>query len=447
MTINPSAAWRVRPGGNNANGGGYDASISGAGTDYSQQDSAQLSGTAGAGTGTTNFQDNGVTFTSAMVGNAINIASGLTSGVYFVVAFVDAHNVTLDRSPGTATGAVWKLGGAWADFWTNTSSASAIIVPGNVVWILGSGMPNATSYTYDYSPASFFTSVSGDQVNGQIWYKGDPATPSGGFPCIKTPGLLFNSATSISYRDLWLVSGSATNSSFGTTRTLTGIAINCVHDQFGYDIGFTTGSVSTFGCEFTSSVAKRTTNALYALTPNNYGTTHFGDNIHDTIGGGISLGNMAHVAFCVIAKCGGSGIFIPDGGASDIAWQMAIYNNTIDNNLGHGIEFATRRSSLAVTNVFNNIISNHTASGKYGITVNESTAAVNDRIKLMMDYNTYYNNTTNVNAISLGANASVGGSNPFTNEPNNDWTLVSAAQAVGTLPGAVLPQRIAGWNG
>ncbi len=122
MAINASAVWRVRPGGSNVNGGGYDAAISGAGTDYSQQDAAQVSGTAGTAAGTTTFTDaTANNFTSAMIGNAIWIASGagFTAGAYFVTGFTSSSIVTLDRSPGTGSAAVWKLGGAWADFWTN----------------------------------------------------------------------------------------------------------------------------------------------------------------------------------------------------------------------------------------------------------------------------------------------------------------------------------------
>src|SRR5258707_15548764 len=38
-----TANWYVRAGGNELNGGGYDAAISGAGTNYADQDAAQLS--------------------------------------------------------------------------------------------------------------------------------------------------------------------------------------------------------------------------------------------------------------------------------------------------------------------------------------------------------------------------------------------------------------------
>src|ERR1700680_1745544 len=199
MAITATAAWRVRPSGVNTNGGGYDAGIAGAATDYSQQNAAQASGTNGATVGTTDFADvTAAAFTSAMIGNAIYITgAGQTTGFYFVVAFVSAAHVTLDRSPGTGTSATWHLGGGWADWWTNTT---ANIVPGNIVYILGSGTPNPASYTYDYvSPASFVP-VSGNATAGLITFANDPGTPgykappdtTGGMPVIQTPTRVFN---------------------------------------------------------------------------------------------------------------------------------------------------------------------------------------------------------------------------------------------------------------
>ena len=138
----------------NTNGGGYDPGISGAATDYSQQNSAQASGTHGTTTGTTTFTDaTALAFTSAMVGNAIYITgTGQTTGWYFVTAYSSSSVVTLDRSPGTGTLATWHLGGGWADF-TNLVSTGPLVA-GNTVYALGSGTPNPASYTYDYTVAS-----------------------------------------------------------------------------------------------------------------------------------------------------------------------------------------------------------------------------------------------------------------------------------------------------
>src|SRR5271170_4168055 len=175
MAVNATAIWRVRPSGSNTNGGGYDPGISGAATDYSQQNTAQATGTLGTASGTATFTDAGGAFTSAMVGNALWIASGagFTVGAYFIVTFNSSTSVVLDRSPGTGTVAHWALGGGWADFWTNGASTGPA-VGGNFIYILGSGIPNPTSYVIDYTAPSFIPQSAG---TGIVTFANDPSTP------------------------------------------------------------------------------------------------------------------------------------------------------------------------------------------------------------------------------------------------------------------------------
>jgi hypothetical protein len=78
MAISAATVWRIRPGGDDTNGAAYDATISGAGTDYSQQDAAQLSLTdliCQASDDASRLKLRSATggFTSAMIGNAIRI--------------------------------------------------------------------------------------------------------------------------------------------------------------------------------------------------------------------------------------------------------------------------------------------------------------------------------------------------------------------------------------
>jgi hypothetical protein len=102
MAIGAGAVWEYQTGGNQNNGGGYDSTISGAGTDYSQQVTAALaSSDLACTTGTSTLTSANGGFTSAMVGNAINIVSGtnFTAGFYFITGYTDGNTVTLDRSP------------------------------------------------------------------------------------------------------------------------------------------------------------------------------------------------------------------------------------------------------------------------------------------------------------------------------------------------------------
>jgi len=118
MALSTSLVWECRASGaSDSNGGGFVAG--GSGTDYSQQNSAQLSLTDLATTGVvTTLTSATGGFTAAMVGNVINIGSGtnFTAGFYQITARTNSNTVTLDRAPTTAAGSAGhgSVGGALA---------------------------------------------------------------------------------------------------------------------------------------------------------------------------------------------------------------------------------------------------------------------------------------------------------------------------------------------
>ena len=433
MAVGATAIWRVRPGGSNTNGGGFDAGISGAGTDYSQQNAAQASGTNGATVGTTDFADaTANAFTSAMVGNAIYISgTGQTTGWYFVVAYVSASHVTLDRSAGTGTVATWNLGGGWGGaandtLFTNLQSTGSPAVPGNIAYILGSGIPTPSSYTFDFVITARVDLVPGTYSAGYIRFAADPNTPSyasGGMPCIKNtqPSTMVHSGNYNTWEKIWTVSFTDTTGgylgmmSFGQVNV-----IGSVHDQNGYDSGGYLSSGNVIGCEIFSSTAIRGTKTLSAIYLNLYGTVAVGNNIHDVTGIGIYLSYSISAFGNIIARCGGAGIYVAGSGATE-RWNT-ISNNTIDGNGGSGIEI-TSVYALSNVTIFNNIISNHTTASTYGMTVDAGSTPTNDYVKGFVDYNVFYNNTTDLNAISYGAHDTHGGSNPYVGRSTENFTL------------------------
>lgn len=439
MTFNATAIWRVRPSGSNTNGGGYDPGISGAGTDYSQQNLAVYSpsGTlTTSGSGSLILLDSNDGFTSAMVGNAIWITSGtnFTAGPYFITGYNSAGSVNLDHSPtssGAGSGGSGNVGGAWANFWTNTTSALAYLVPGNTIYILGSGVPNYSSYTYDYAPTRF-APAGGTDTTGRITYAADPNTPSygsGGMPCIECSGNIFDGAGYLIISDLYFVASGTSNNSEGIvlqTSSTSNLIRNCVLDQFGYDIGLCTGvGASCIGDEVFSSVAKRSTNAQFAAVV----AQAINCNIHDCIGSGIETSDSAGPALVgnIVTTCGGTGITL---GVVENYFSWIMNNNTIDNNVGNGVNI-TNSTTVAQLVMFNNIISNHTTAGTYGLSVAAGTAALNDALALFIDYNTYYGNTNDLNAINYGPNdTSNSGSapnsisqSPYVAESTENYTL------------------------
>jgi hypothetical protein len=108
--------WEVRTTGNDDNGGCKDTD---AATDYTNQDSAQLTltdlATSGAGVTTLTSATGG--FTAAMVDNCIQIKSGtnFNVGFYEITGHTDTNTVTLDRTPssaGAGSGGTGSVGGA-----------------------------------------------------------------------------------------------------------------------------------------------------------------------------------------------------------------------------------------------------------------------------------------------------------------------------------------------
>jgi hypothetical protein len=443
MAVLASAIWRVRPSGNNANGGGYDPGIGGAATDYSRQNAAQATGTNGAGSATTTFTDaTAAAFTSAMVGNAINISG---QGVYFVTAFIGATQVTVDRALGTFSGATWRLGGGWADFYTNTTVAAAILVPGNSVFILGTGTPNPSSYVFDYTvPSGGYAPALGDSTNGYITYANDPDTPgykappdtTGGMPCIQG-GIIFGKsggeAKNNKFLGLYIVNsgvdGGNVGAFFNGSSSLWCGVIGCVYDQKGNGGGLTQAggsSVWLSGCEAFNSVggsASGTTNNNFIIATS---LQVVGCNIHDCRAvdtavfmntGGI---NCPAIINCIVAKNQNIGIKAGAGGSSG---TVLIANNTIDGNGGDGL-WLRDDPTLNGAIVLNNIITNHTGVGKFGITMNSTSGAgIDDRNKAFVDYNTFYNNTANTNGITLSPHDTALGVTPYVASSTENYAL------------------------
>ena len=144
MTISATAVWEIRPGnGDNTNGAVFDPSMVGAGTDYTQQDGAQLSLTDINHTGGS-LTITSVTggFTTAMIGNAIRMNGGtnITLGWYMITSVTNTNTAAVDRSMGasSSTNGQGKVGGATKSFsgqTTITLISAASLQPGNRIYV------------------------------------------------------------------------------------------------------------------------------------------------------------------------------------------------------------------------------------------------------------------------------------------------------------------------
>lgn len=427
MAIGSTAIWRVRIGGSNTNGGGYDASIAGAGTDYSQQDAAQLTHVDGVGNGTTTFTSALGNFTSAMVGNGLYISGGtLTAGWYFIITFNSATSVVLDRSPGTGTGGTYAVGGAWADPWANVTSTGPL-VPGNIIYVRGAGSDNPGSNDYTKSGGSYVTPTSGNTTVGLIKFIGE-----NGRPRLSSDGLMYYNYIAVSFENFYFTASGTSNGQLGILNqqggAQSGTIINCVFDQNGKDITCATINGLMMGCEcFSSTTNSGAAGTNAAIKTTNYGAIVDGCNIHDVWGDGVTFANdMETLTNSIIAKCTGNGVTLP---ASTSYFRGHVSRNTIDGNKGHAVTVAAT-SGLIAYDFYGNLITNHTGAGKYGINVAAGTTAVNDATKMFWDFNWFYNNTANYNAISGGPHDTTGTDPKYKSQSTEDYTLTGASTAL-----------------
>lgn len=177
MSISSSSVWEVRPSaGSDTNGGAYDFTIGGAGTDYSQQNAAQLAvvdaATSGAGVTTLTSAMGG--FTAAMIGNALYLSgTNFTTGRYFITAFTNGNTVTLDRTPspsGAGSVGTCNVGGALAT-WAELESTRGRVT-GNTAYIKAGTYNLAIGITLS-ATGNNLPSASPDATIGYTTTRGD----------------------------------------------------------------------------------------------------------------------------------------------------------------------------------------------------------------------------------------------------------------------------------
>ena len=427
MTVQATAQWWVRTDGDNTNGGGYDSGISGAGTNYSDQASAQLSLTdlATASVGSTTLTSATGGFTAAMIGNAIQIVSGTNAnaGFYFITGYTDTNTVTIDRSCDSGSGGVsggsGKLGGAVAGlemFSTHPSHTSyAPTARGNTINIRGSGSENPSTpdytltgqYSIMYLPAS---------TNEHIMFRGYNGRPH--YRCSPSSGCMFYNQRGVNLKNIRISANGTTNATIGIFhgQDNSNSAVDCVFDQNGHNTRLL-NRVTAYGCSMINTGA-----ATSGLTY----TVQYSDLYNcmlDNVSGGIYTRGQ-DVVNSVITRIASYGIYTyqVDGDA----YLARIMNNLISNCTGDGI--TTTENSNARVNIYYNVI---TDCGGYGINTSGS-----DRKDFRLDYNYFYNNTSgNYNGYSGGTNDITLTADPFIDAAGSppDFNLNADAGGGATL--------------
>ena len=425
MALSAATEWEVRTTGDNSNGGGFNTASSG--TDYSQQDAAQVTYTDLVIGGTnTQLTSAANPFTSAHIGNIVNITggTGFTAGRYEVVS-VAASVATMDRAVGTAssTGGAGKLGGALL-----TISAGLSAAAGNTA----SSTQDAKVYVKagTYTVAAAIAVVPGNVRIAIIGYssvRGDRGTR----PLITTATnstILFtvNTSFNVRFTNLHLTNTAATRaigiaSVAGNYPSV--ILDNCILDGFTYGIkGDNSGNTATTAYLFKTEIKNCTAGGVLIW----WNLTISGCYIHDNVGDGLiktsSQNQWLSVTDSIIAH-NTRGIVATSG-----IVHIEVYRCTIAGNTSHGIAL------LGGDAVFlkNNIIY---GNGGYGVS---GGVAGDGHDKYVPSFANAYgaNASGNRSALPAGIGDVALTENPFMDSGAGNYSLNNAAGGGALCKGA-----------
>lgn len=408
MAIAANTVWDVKTTGNDSNGGGF---LFGAtGTDYSQQNSAQVAFTdLVIGATTTQLTSAANPFTAAYVGNIINITSGtgFTVGHYQVVS-VSGAVATMDRAVGTAasTGGVGDLGGCKATI----GAAAAAIGNSNFVFV--------QTGTYTLTTTILQTASAAVIYIGYGTTHGDNGPPPTVTTATNSIHLFTNNTGNLFFliRNFILTSTASTkgagilNNSSTTDCEL--IVQNCTFSNFSVGIGANAG-VLGFAATFTTlincSITGCTLDGIAAGNIINiidcFITANHRNNLN--LAGGWVLIERTVIAGAVTGK----GI-LESSGATGTGNNFRIIDSTVANNLSDGISLTTGWVDVFVQNCL--IYGN----GGWGIVVSTGAPIY------YANYNAVGTNTTgNYSGLGPGANDVALTANPFTNSASGDYSL------------------------
>lgn len=404
---------------NMVNGGGYNSTAVSAGTDYSQQDSAQLALTDLASTSASGWLTLTSTtggFTAAMIGNIIRIASGtnFTAGWYEITAYTNTNTVTVDRACGTVADAsvgVGKVGGALNVGGSLEDDFFEQCVAGNIIYFMG-------AVTYTPSEAISLTIVGTStlpiRVIGYNTIRGDN-------PTLANRPTIAVGASSITFNDFWYLS-------------------NLIFTGTGTNVVVTDGGSFISNCKSTNSSATADRNA-YGNSAAAGGTFYFNTEGISTAGDVLDLGAVTSMAIGCYFHDSKNGVNLSTG-------DLYLSNSIIDtnttnainissngmvrgsNNTLYGAEIPTgvgiNLSATAIKSmIYNTII--------YGFTtgISQTTAQLKSNFG---DYNNFYNNTTDVTNYTKGSN-DIALDPGFTDAVNADFRVGANMKAVG-FPGS-----------
>lgn len=430
MALSANTVWEVRPtNGSDTNGGGFVAGSGG--TDYSQQNSPQATGTV-TSVGTTVTATSGI-FTAAMVGNLI------TDGTTWkwITAFTSSTVVTVDSSP-SWTAASIAVGGALKTLTT----LAAQMVASNKAFVKAEATITLTSLITWSQSCSPSETVPANRIIGYTTSRGDGGRVSIALSTnTGLRGFRFDGGG-------WIVEGfnidcASLGSSIGIffNNVSNNVVRNCKFSNFTLAgiYSLSTARLTVHHCEFTGGTSAATAAMYidYPLAINNW--------IHDNVCPGIIATGLVPVGIIgnIISNNSGS---LSD--AIQIAGSGPIIGNDLYNNGRHGILVTSSGSNIPVMYIRNNVITDHTAVGASGIKFSIAALPASPE----WDGNFFYNNTSNrVNMDDTTTNVIDGvapytnvfdkvlTASPWTDPSTNNYTLNNVAGGGAVCRGAAQP--------
>ena len=386
MAINATAIWRVRIGGNDNNGGAFDASIVGAGTDYTESDTPILALTdlaTSSASATATSATGG--FTNSMVGNAVRVVSGtnFTAGTYFITAVSDTNTVIFDRACSTAaaSGGVANVGGAHANVGRPVAAGA---VAGNVVMVRGQGLMDPIDIDY---PNVQITTGAGISYMG---YNGRPKVSHVG-RCFFNGGTQGN--VIVSNFSFIQVAGTYSDGVMTTVSASPGTSalMDSIVDTGGFAVRGVL-NMHVVRCTFMNSGAQAST-STFAAVDNTVGGVVIDCIVKDQRGNGIVVRPGSSLAIGnVVQNCLGSGILTVAAGGQGAPGSIS--NNTVYGCGGDGVNLVAAANASVVAR---NLI---VGCGGYGI--NRASSATSADTLLRVVANNFWGNTSGASNLALG---------------------------------------------
>lgn len=405
MALAAGTIWEVRTTGNDANGGGFNAAGASPGTDYSQQDAAQVTIDGATVTCTVHTTTTQLNIVGAVVTlwnrNLIKITGGtMTAGTYEVTAVDTPNNrITVDRAAGTAaqTG-TGTMGGAKASLGETVPLASII---GMSIWVK-SGTYTMTTSTPGPAGPIVCANAATIKWEGYQTTRGDRGTK---------PVISAGAVTGISM----ISPGSTTSGPRIFNMTLDGnngaanivfvggsgsrwMLVNCIVKNA--TTGITTGSGQVIQCWIDNCVSG-VVSASILFSRVTGGTT------------GVTLASSQNAFFTYVSGCSGDGFLISGNGV--------VTNCVAYNCAGDGFDCQSNTGGCVVNSI---------ALSNTGFGFNNGTAAANQAANHFINVAGFGNSALfNTGVLSANLDQLTLTGDPFVNAATGDFSLNTTAGA------------------